>query len=247
MSDPGGAAPDDRRPEVADGSGPDAPEGTGLARLAGDEPLTFRSLVGAVGGVLGIVESVVPTLLFVVLQQIASIRSAPEPLPREALVPVVVIPLAMSLLLVLIRVLRRQGVGTAIGGALVVAVSAVLALVSGDSNNNYALGLVINAAYLLGLLVSLVLGRPLIAVLLASVTQDRGWTVDRSRRRVGARLTLLWSGLFAVRLAVELPLFLLREQLALGIARVVLGVPLYAVVLMATVLTVQALRRRTAV
>lgn len=229
---------------TAPGPGDDRPA-EGLARAAGDEPLTVAGLVAAVGGVLGIVESVVPTLLFVVLQQVASIRSAPAPLPREALVPVVVIPLAVSLLLLLVRVLRRQSVRTAVGGALVVAASAALALISGDSNNNYALGLVINAVYLLALLVSLAARRPLIALLLAGITQDRGWTEEPTRRRLGARLTVLWGALFAVRLAVELPLFLLREQLALGIARVVLGVPLYAVVLMTTVLAVQALRRRT--
>jgi hypothetical protein len=60
-------------------------------------------------------------------------------------------------------------------------------------------------------------------------------------------LSLLWVALFAVRLVVELPLFLAGNKVVeLGIARIVLGLPLYSIVLVVTVLVVQALRRRSA-
>ena len=220
------------------------PEPTvGLARAGQDDALSARGLVAAVGGALGIVESVVPTLVFVVLQQVASIRAAPDPLPREELLPIALIPLGISILLLAYRALRHQPLRTAVGGAVVVAASAALTLVSGDSNNNFVLGFVINAVYVVAIVISLVVRRPLIGILLAALVQDPGWTADRARRRLAARLTVLWGLLFAIRLAVEVPLYAAHASLGLGIARIVLGLPLYAVVLMATVIAVQASRR----
>ncbi len=219
---------------------------TGLARAGDAAPLTARGLLGAVGGVLGIAEAVLPPLVFVVVYQIAAIRAAPAAVPRPTLVPIVVIPLVLSGLLVLYRVVRRQQVGTALGGAVVVGVSAVLVLVTGDANTNYLPGFAVNAGYGLAFLVSVLVRRPLVGVVVGAITSDGAWRDDPALRRVSARLTLLWVALFAVRLAVELPLFLAGDQVvALGIARIVLGLPLYSIVLVATVLTVQALRRRT--
>lgn len=222
---------------------PDPEPAVGLARAARDDALTAGGLVAAVGGPLGIVESVLPTLVFVVLQQIASIRAAPDPLPRSELLPIALIPLGISIVLLAYRAIRRQPLRTAIGGAVVVAASAALTLVSGDSNNNFVLGFVINAVYLVAILVSLVVRRPLIGILLAALTQDPSWAADRARRRLAARLTVLWSLLFAIRLLVEVPLYAAQASLGLGIARIVLGLPLYAIVLMITVIAVQAARR----
>jgi len=219
-----------------------------LAGAVQGEPLGLRGLLAAVGGPLGIVESVVPPLVFVVLYQVAAIGAAPHAVPRPALVPIVVVPLACSAVLLGYRVLRKQKVGAAIAGAIVVAVSALLVLVTGDANANYVPGFFINGAYGLAFLVSLLVRRPLVGVAAAALTQQGEWRADRLRRRLFAWLTAAWVGLFGIRLAVELPLFFAGHQVvALGIARIVLGVPLYALVLVLTVLGVQtAVARRAA-
>lgn len=212
-----------------------------LAGAVRGEPLGLRGLLAAVGGPLGIVESVVPPLVFVVLYQVAAIGAAPQAVPRSALVPIVVVPLACSAVLLGYRVLRKQKVGAAIAGAIVVAVSALLVLVTGDANANYVPGFFINGAYGLAFLVSLLVRRPLVGVAAAALTQQGEWREDRRRRRLFAWLTAAWVALFGIRLAVELPLFFAGHQVvALGIARIVLGVPLYALVLVLTVLGVQA-------
>jgi hypothetical protein len=163
---------------------------------------------------------------------------------RPALVPIVLVPLVCSALLFVYRLLRRQSARTAIGGAIVVGVSAVLVLGTGDANTNYLPGFVINTVYGLAFLVSLLVGRPLIGVAVGVLMGDRDWRDEPVKRRLFARLTALWVALFVVRLAVELPLFLAGDQIvALGIARIVLGLPLYAIVLVLTVLGVQAVHR----
>ena len=127
------------------------------------------------------------------------------------------------------------------------AVSAVLVLVTGDANSNFIPGFFINGIYGLVFLVSVVIRRPLVGVVTGLLTSDSGWGSDPARRRAATWLSLLWVALFAVRLVVELPLFLAGTKVVeLGIARIVLGLPLYSIVLVVTVLVVQALRRRSA-
>jgi hypothetical protein len=43
-----------------------------------------------------------------------------------------------------------------------------------------------------------------------------------------ARASWLWVGLFLLRLAVQLPLYLAGAVVALGTARVAMGIPLFA-------------------
>lgn len=220
---------------------------TGLARAADSRPLTARGMLDAVGGGLGIVESVLPPLVFVVSYQVVAIGAAPDPVDRPALVPIVAAPLVLSALFVLYRLARRQKPGAAISGALLVGVSAVLVLVTGDANANYLPGFLINAGYGLAFLVSVLVRRPLVGVITGLLTSDTDWGRDPVLRRAATGLTLLWVLLFAVRLIVEVPLYLAGDKVVeLGIARIVLGLPLYSIVLVVTVLVVQALRRRTA-
>ncbi len=212
----------------------------GAGRRPPEGAATPRGLLAQVGGPLGVAESVVPTLVFVVLYQVAAIRAAPDPLPRSALLPIVLVPVVLCVLLVLYRLLRRQSVRTAAGGAVVVGISAALTLISGDANANYLPGFAINAVYLVALVVSLLVRRPLIGVVVGAVLRDRVPGGNPLGGRLSVALTLLWSVLFAVRLAVEMPLYLAGDQVvALGIARIVLGLPLYAAVLLVTVLAVQ--------
>lgn len=225
-------------------SEPPAPR-VGIARAGDADPLTPRGLLGAVGGPLGIVESVVPPLVFVVLYQIVAIRAAPDAVSRPTLVPIVLVPLVLSALLVLYRAVRRQKLGSAISGGVLVGVSAALVLVTGDANTNYLPGFFINAGYGLAFLISVLVRRPLVGIVAGLLTSDAAWRDEPARRRASTWLTLLWVALFAVRLAVELPLYLAGDQVvALGITRIVLGLPLYSIVLVVTVLVVQALRRR---
>jgi hypothetical protein len=71
-----------------------------------------------------------------------------------------------------------------------------------------------------------------------------GWRRDRGLVRVCQRLTMVLVGLYALRVAVMLPMYLAGEVTLLGIAKIVLGWPAYlgAVGLMGLILV----RGRTA-
>jgi hypothetical protein len=195
--------------------------------------LTIGGLLASMGGWLGITEGVLPSLLFLVVFQLAG-----------ALAAAVIASLALSALFLAWRLVRRQNVTAAVAGAVGAGLSAVLALVTSDSRNFFVVGLLTNAAYGTVLLVSVLVRWPLIGVAASFLLGDQGtWRSDPVKRRLGTWLTLLWVGLFAVRLIVELPFYFAGRTEALGIARLVLGIPLYAPVLVITVLAVQAVYR----
>src|SRR5438067_2057360 len=145
------------RPPKAAGS-----PATGLARAASSDPMTLRGLVDAVGGVLGIVESVLPSLVFVVVFQVTGL-----------LAPSVLAPLGLSALFAVWRLARRQRVLSAVAGAIGAGVSAVLALVTGNANDNFVLGLATNAVYGAVFLVSVLVRRPLLGVVVSLLMGDQ--------------------------------------------------------------------------
>ena len=209
--------------------------------------------IAAVGGWRGILESVVPTLMFVLVM---AVRPA-------ALVAALLASLAISAICLVARLAQRQSPAQVVGGAVLVLVSALWAWRSGDASNFYATGLMINAAWLVACLVSLLIGWPIVGALMTlwhRVTDESGksdesgesresaqtdddpgarpsaWRTDPAlcnvRRRYHAGTWVL-TLMFALRLVVEVPLYLAGEHAVsyLGAARLILGVPLYAVTL----------------
>lgn len=68
---------------------------------------------------------------------------------------------------------------------------------------------------------------------------DTAWRGDPALVRRYVMASWLWAGAFALRLAVQLPLYLGQEVGWLGTARLVMGVPLWALVLWITWLLVR--------
>jgi hypothetical protein len=190
----------------------------GFAKVKPGQLPTGRDLLAGIGGVRGIVESIVPGFGFLLLYTVT------RNLPLSVLVPV-----ALAIVFVAARAIARQKMTTAIAGAIGVALTAVLALVTDKPEANFLPGIVINAVSLLILLVSLAVRWPLIGVFAGFLSGDpTGWRTDAAKRRVLYIATWLWVGLFALRLVIEVPLYLAHEVVALGAIKLVTGVPLYA-------------------
>ncbi|AXK44987.1 DUF3159 domain-containing protein [Brachybacterium saurashtrense] len=203
-------------PEPAPGDAPGTAR-EGLGAVLQDEEFSVRD---AIGGPRGILESVLPTLLFVVL--FVAIRSV--------LIAGVAATAAVAVFVVA-RLLQRQSVGTAMGGLVAAALGAVLAIRSGEGTDFYWPGIVTNAVSLLVLVLSLALRRPLLGVVVALLDpRVRDWAQDSASRRVYTRATLLFAGLYAAKLAVQLPLLLTGQVAALGAAKIAMGLPAFAVI-----------------
>lgn len=208
------AAPDPARaPQEPAGEAPRS----GLGAVLQEEDF---SVSDAIGGPRGIAESVLPTLLFVVLYVIAgSVTVA-----AGAAVAVVAVALVA-------RLVRRESLSTVIGGLIGVALGAVLAIRSGEGSDFYWPGIATNAVSLLVVLVSLALRRPLVGLLIGVLDpRVQDWAQDPDARRVYTRATLLFAGLYAAKVAVQLPLLLTGQVAALGIAKLAMGLPAFAVI-----------------
>ena len=69
------------------------------------------------------------------------------------------------------------------------------------------------------------------------------WRGDPAKRRVLTILTYCWAGLFLLRLAVELPLYFSGNIVWLGAMKLLMGIPLYAPLLVVSWLVVRSLYR----
>ncbi len=206
---------------------------SGIGRVAPGEVPTARSLLRAIGGARGLIESILPGLTFLVVYAVTG-----------SMLPSVLFPVALSIVFVVLRLLAGSPASQAVAGIAGIAVSAILAIFSGRAIDNFIPGMIINLISLAVILVSLALRWPVIGVIAGFLTNDgTAWRAERGKRRVLSLATWLWAGLFALRLAVEFPLFLTGQVEVLAGAKLLLGVPLYAGMLWITWLLVQAVYR----
>ena len=141
---------------------------------------------------------------------------------------------AIAVVFVVVRLVGRQAVTTAIAGLLGIVISAVIAILTGRPENNFVPGFFINAGILLVTVLTLAIRRPLIGLVASLLLSDPEWRSDRAQLRVAYIATWLWVGLAVIRLGVELPLYVAGATSALAAARLITGVPLYALILWLT-------------
>jgi hypothetical protein len=216
------ASPNPASPNLSDAVTA-AAQRSGLGKVKPGEAPTAHALLAAMGGIRGLVESILPGLMFLIVFTIT-----------KQLVPSVLAPLGVSVIFIVVRIVTRQPVTTAIAGALGIGISAGLALWTGRAEDNFVVGLWINAIMLVAMLVSLAVRRPLIGVVVGLLVSDPEWRSDRAKFRVATIATVLWALLPTIRLVVELPLYFAGAADALAAAKLVLGVPLYAILLWVT-------------
>jgi hypothetical protein len=71
---------------------------------------------------------------------------------------------------------------------------------------------------------------PLLGVIVSSLRgSGMEWRKDPLEVRRYSRASWVWVALFSLRLAVQLPLYLAGALAALGVARISMGIPLFAV------------------
>ncbi|RFA14805.1 hypothetical protein B7R22_08825 [Subtercola boreus] len=203
---------------------------SGIGQVAPGETPTAQSLVRAIGGVRGLIESILPGLAFLVIYTVT-----------KDLTPSVIAPLVVSVVFIVVRLATRSPVMPAVAGLIGVAISAALALFTGRAEDNFLPGLIINAVSIVVLLVSIIVRWPLIGLIVGVLTGDMtGWRSDPAKFRVVLIASWCWVGLFALRLGVEAPLYLASQAAALASVKLLLGVPLYAAMLWVTWLLVRA-------
>ncbi|HEV7884628.1 MAG TPA: DUF3159 domain-containing protein [Solirubrobacteraceae bacterium] len=204
-----------------------------MADAADREPAAPPSLAEAIGGPLGMAETSLPAVAFVV----AYTASGSDTNTAAA------VAVGLALVLAVARLVRRESPQHALSGLIGVGFAAFIATRSGKAENFFLPGLLANALYASAFLISLAVRRPLVGIIVTKLDgEDERWREDPRRMRAFARATWLWAGLFLLRLLIQLPLYLAGAVVALGVARTALGLPVFGLGLWLTWLLVRRSR-----
>jgi hypothetical protein len=174
-------------------------------------------LLEAMGGRLGMAETSLPPVAYAAVYGFVGTNGAAA------------LAVAVAAVFALARLVRRETPRHALTGLIGVGFAAFVAARSGKAENFFLPGLLFNAAYALAFLISVLIRRPLVGYLVGQLDgEGTAWRSDPLRVRTFTRASLLWSGLFSLRLAVQLPLYLAGAVAALGVAKTAMGIPLFA-------------------
>ncbi|TAM70189.1 MAG: DUF3159 domain-containing protein [Microbacteriaceae bacterium] len=203
---------------------------SGLAAVAEGQAPTGAALLTAMGGIRGLAETILPGLVFLVVYTFT--MNVPVALGASV---------AVAVVFTVLRMAGRTPVTQAVAGLIGVGASAILALLTGKGSDNFIIGLITNGAYGLAILISLLVGWPLIGLAVGYLMGDGlAWRRDRAKYRALQLITVCWLALFVARLVVELPLYLADNVAGLAIAKLLMGVPLYAPLVLVTWLVVRS-------
>ena len=176
------------------------------------------SLREAVGGVRGLLESVVP---FAVFSGAYAITDELRPSIIAALVPAVV--------LALWRIVAREPLTQAISGVVGIGIGAWIASRTGNASDVFVPSILKNTASAAALVVSVLVRWPLVGLIVGPVTGEMlAWRQDPARYAAYRLVTWIWVAMFLVRLAFQVPLWLADQTVLLGTLNAfVLGLPLF--------------------
>ncbi|MFC6017129.1 DUF3159 domain-containing protein [Plantactinospora solaniradicis] len=213
--------------------GPDAGRSTDDEQL----PSMTEQMAEQLGGWRGMVESSIPVVIFVVINIIAELR------------PAVIASVAVAVAIAVIRLLQRRPIRHAVNGLFGIGIGALIAWRTGDERDFYLPGILYGIVYGLVLLGSAVIRQPLVGWIWSIIVGGgrSEWRDDPRLVRTFTRLTVLWGVVWLAKVGVQAGLYLADKDTALGIARLALGYPPYALLLVITIWAVRRVNRTPAV
>jgi len=188
-------------------------------------------LAAAIGGRRGLLDSGLPGLVFVTVFT----------LNGQDLPPALWAALGVAGLLTALRLLRREPLTQTLAGLVGVGIAAFFASRTGEARNYFVPGFLLNVGYVVAYAVSALVRWPVVGVLVGPLLgEGLQWRQDPPRLRAYTLATWMFAGLFALRLAVQVPLWLFDRVFVLGTVKVLMGVPLFALVAWLSYLVIRA-------
>ena len=191
-------------------------------------------IIAALGGTRGLIDSGVPSILFLVIFNFG-----------HHLHPAIYASVALSVLLTIYRLVRKESLQHALSGLFGIAICALFAGHSGKASAFYLPSIYKNIFFLIIYGGANLIRYPLLGLVIGPILgENLEWRKHPARKKVYTQAGWLWAGMFALRIAIQYPLYLANKLNALGVANFFLGYPLYLAVLWGTW---QILRRVPAV
>ncbi|MGW7578019.1 DUF3159 domain-containing protein [Streptomyces sp. NPDC054765] len=193
-----------------------APPAPGAQRAADSRQVTEAALFEAFGGVRGMVETVVPGLLFVTIFTI-----------NKDLHVSAIAALAVSLVLAAVRLIRRDTVKHAFSGVFGVAFGVVFAMMTGNAKDFYLPGMLYTLGLALAYMLTTLAGFPLIGLMLGPVFKENlSWrTRNPGRKKAYAKASWAWGLILFAKCAILFPLYWWADTTQLGWVLIALKIP----------------------
>ena len=176
-----------------------------------------EKVLRAFGGKKGLIDSGIPAVIFLVVFNLA-----------DALRPALISAIAVSALLTLIRLARRETVQHAMSGFIGVLICAWFANRTGNASDLYIPKLLTNLGYGTVYLIGNLVGWPIMGLVLGPILgENLKWRNHPERKRAYTLASWLWVAMFFTRIAVQYPIYRTGNVNLLGTVNLAMGYPLF--------------------
>lgn len=180
-------------------------------------------LADAIGGPRGMLDTGIPAVVFVIVNAASS------------LTPAIFAALGFGVLLLAIRLVRRQPIQQALAGFIGIGIAAFVAHRTHSAKGFFLPGILSQAALTIVAIVSLILRKPYIGYVMGAIdTRFAHWRESPRLMRAMNQATLIWGFVFLFRTVVQGLLYLANRPGWLAAVQLAQGWPLFAAALAAT-------------
>ncbi len=174
-------------------------------------------VVNALGGKKGLIDSGVPSIVFLVVFNISKeVNTA------------IMSALALSLILAIFRLIKKDTIQHSVSGVIGVLICAYFANKSGNASDFYIPKLLTNLGYGTVYLIANLVGWPILGVVLGPLLGENfTWRNNPARKRMYVRASWIWVAMFFSRIAVQYPIYKSGNVNLLGTVNLAMGYPLF--------------------
>ncbi|ASY27050.1 DUF3159 domain-containing protein [Candidatus Planktophila versatilis] len=174
-------------------------------------------VISAFGGKKGLIDSGIPAVIFLVIFNVTKdLQSA------------LIASIAISALLTVIRLARRDTLQHALSGFIGVLICAWFANRTGNASDLYVPKLLTNLGYGSVYLIANLVGWPVLGLMLGPILgENLSWRNHPERKRAYVQASWLWVAMFFTRIAVQYPIYRSGNVNLLGTVNLAMGYPFF--------------------
>ena len=174
-------------------------------------------VLAAFGGKKGLIDSGIPAVIFLIVFNVT-----------DRLNSALFASIAISAILTIIRLARRDTIQHAVSGFIGVLICAWFANRTGNASDLYIPKLLTNLGYGTLYLVGNLVGWPILGLMLVPILgENLKWRNHPERKRAYTLASWLWVAMFFTRIAVQYPIYRSGNVNLLGTVNLAMGYPLF--------------------
>jgi hypothetical protein len=174
-------------------------------------------VLAAFGGKKGLIDSGIPAVIFLVVFNMT-----------DRLNSALFASIAISAILTIFRLARRDTIQHAVSGFIGVLICAWFANRTGNASDLYIPKLLTNLGYGTLYLVGNLVGWPILGLMLGPILgENLKWRNHPERKRAYTLASWLWVAMFFTRIAVQYPIYRSGNVNLLGTVNLAMGYPLF--------------------